>query len=65
MSPKSEKLWHETEEDIFLNMVGKAYHIISKEVGKIRTCSFNLFSHAFLHIDTQTLTNYVGKMVTL
>ena len=40
-------------------------HIISKDLEKLRNCRYNLCVHSRLHIDTQALTSYVGKIVEL
>ena len=45
-------------------MTGKAYHIISKEIEKVRNSNFNLGTHSLLHTDTRVLTSHVGKTAT-
>ena len=40
-----------------------AYHMISREVLKVKDCSFNLRASSLLHIGKDVLTSYVGKMV--
>ena len=46
-------------------MATGAYHIMSKEVERVKNCSFNLVVHPLLHTNIQILTNYVEKMVKL
>ena len=40
-------------------------HIISKDVKKVRKCSYKLCVHSLLHTDTQVLTSHVDKIVDL
>ena len=46
-------------------MAAGAYHIMSKEVERVKNCSFSLVVHPLLHTNTQILKNYVEKMVKL
>ena len=40
-------------------LVAAEKYQILKKVEKERNCSFNVFGHLLLHINTQVLTNYV------
>lgn len=61
----SDELCYETEEHIYLCLAVYADRSILKEVQKVRNCSFNLLTHSLLQINTQTVTNYIRRMVEL
>ena len=46
-------------------MAALTYHIMSKDVEKVRNCRFVLLAHSLLLPNTQELTNYVGKIAEL
>ena len=41
----------------------QAYHIISKELGKVRNCIFKLCVDTLLNIDTDVLTIHIAKIL--
>ena len=47
---KVDKLYHKTEEDFLLYMGAVGYHIVLKEVEKVRNCSFNLFGNSLFRL---------------
>ena len=49
------KLYHETEEDFLLYVAAVIYHIMLKEVKKVRNCSFNLFRNSLFSLSNSPI----------